>query len=44
MWGEPAVAEPGVTCNSLRHAVRSPGEVFPVSWDSGSGSWEGRCG
>ena len=39
MQGEPEVAEASVTsrCNSLRHAVCSPGEVVPGSRDPGHG-------
>ena len=37
MRGEPAAAEAGVRCNSLRRVVCSPGEVVPGSWDPASG-------
>ena len=37
MWGEPAVAEPKVMLQQLRHTECSPEEVVPGSWDPGSG-------
>ena len=38
MWGEPAVAEGGVTLQQPEASMCSPGEVVPVSWDPGSGA------
>ena len=37
MRGEPAAAEASVMLQQPGHAVRSPREVVPGSWDSGSG-------
>ena len=48
MRDEPVAAEAGVTCNSLRPSMFSPGELVPVSQDPGSGRLhrltELRCG